>query len=397
MTMRDIYICSALRTPIGNFKGGLSHISAVELGAAVIRETLSRVGEAASKVGECIMGNVLQGGLGQAPARQAWLRAGGSETVGCTTMNRVCGSGMQAIISAARSMRNGEYDVAITGGMESMSQAAFPVPARCMGKAFDGPKKRTVDMIVHDGLWDPYEDQHMGTLCERMVREKGISREAQDDFAIRSYERALKAQEAGYFAAEIVSVKGRGAGESGWICEDEGPGLFNAEKLRVLRPVFDKKNGTITAGNASSLNDGAAALLLATAEGCERHGLSPLARIAGWSSVATAPRLFPMTPAMAVRRLLAQTGMALSDVDCVEINEAFSAVPVLAIKELQLAAEKVNPLGGAVALGHPIGASGARIVATLISSLRYVGGTRGIATLCIGGGEGVALMIERTG
>jgi acetyl-CoA C-acetyltransferase len=397
MNSQDTYICSALRTPIGNFKGGLSRISAVELGAAVIQETLARAGNAATSVGECIMGSVLQGGLGQAPARQAWIRAGGSEAVGCSTINRVCGSGMQAIISAARSMGIGEYDIAVAGGMENMSQAAFAVPSKCVVKAATAEKARSVDMILHDGLWDPYENQHMGNICEQMIREKGITRKQQDDFAIRSYERALKAQHSGYFATELVSVKRGGEDVGEWVSQDEGPALFNADKLRQLRPAFDRKNGTITAGNASSVNDGAAALLLANEDGCERFGLSPLARIVGWSWVATAPRHFPMTPAMAINRLLSLTGVPLSAVDCVEINEAFSAVPILAMNELQLSPEIVNPLGGAVALGHPIGASGARIVATLISSLRYMGGTRGLATLCVGGGEGVALMIELTG
>ncbi|MBN2530856.1 MAG: thiolase family protein [Deltaproteobacteria bacterium] len=394
MQKREIHICSALRTPIGNFHGGYSHTPAVELGATVIQETLQRAGAGAKKVGECIMGCVLQGGLGQAPARQAWLKGGGDSSVNCTTVNRVCGSGMQAVVSASLAMICGEYELAVAGGMENMTQAMYALPRARQGYGLGVPATGLADLLIHDGLWDPYENLHMGTICERVVNAYGISRERQDAFAIRSYERALNAQQNGRFNDEIVPVSIKTKKGERQILEDEGPGLFNREKMPNLRPAFDSQHGTITAGNASSINDGAAALLLASAEGCDENGLTSVARIVGWSTVATQPGNFPLTPAMAVEKLLEKTGLGQGDIDCIEINEAFSAVPLLAIDRLKLSEDIVNPLGGAVALGHPIGASGARIVATLISSLKYLGGKRGVAALCIGGGEGIALMIE---
>ena len=394
MTKQDIYICSALRTPIGSFQGGFAQTSAVVLGATVIREILQRTPQAASKTGECVMGCVLQGGLGQAPARQAWLGGGGDESVPCTTINRVCGSGMQAIISVARAMLNNEYSVAVAGGMENMTLAPFALPRARQGYQLGVPNAGMIDLLIHDGLWDPYENQHMGTICEQLLHARGLTRERQDDFAISSYERAIKAQRDGLFSHEMVTVAAKGKKGNTTLAADEGPLRFHPDKFRRLRPAFDKKTGTITAGNASAINDGAAALLLANADGCDQLGLNPLARIVDWSAVAAAPTQFPLSPTLAIQALLAKTGMAITDVDCMEINEAFSAVPLLAMDALSVDGAIVNPLGGAVALGHPIGASGARIVATLLSSLKHLGGKRGLATLCIGGGEGVALMVE---
>ncbi|MBN2342069.1 MAG: thiolase family protein [Deltaproteobacteria bacterium] len=394
MSIQEAFICAAVRTPIGNFQGGLSSLSAVQLGSCVIEAVLAKTGIASNAVGECLMGSVLQGGLGQAPARQAWIGGGGSEDVPCTTVNRVCGSGMQAIVNGARAISLGEYGIAMVGGMESMSGAMYALPKARRGYQLGVPSAAMIDLLIHDGLWDPYNNLHMGNLCEQVVAEHSLSRDAQDAYAVRSYTRALDAQRKGVFSHEIVPVTVTHKKGETIVADDEGPGLFDERKLRALRPAFDPRRGTITAGNASSINDGAAALLLAGEKRCETADLTPIARIVDWAVVASSPALFPLTPILAIEKILAQTGLAVSDIDCIEINEAFSAVPLFAIEKLKLDEEKVNPLGGAVALGHPIGASGARLVATLLSSLKHLGGKRGLATLCIGGGEGIALLVE---
>lgn len=390
----EVYICAAARTPLGKFRGAFETVSAVKLGATAILSSLERANLDFAQVGECKMGCVLQAGLGQAPARQAWLGAGGNDHVPSTTHNRVCGSGMQAIVEASRAILLGEYDVAVAGGMENMSRAAYSLPNARSGYGLGAPSTGIIDLLIHDGLWDPYSDTHMGNICEHISKKYRISREIQDDFAVQSYQRAQAATEQGIFASEIAPVVVPGRKGDVTVFQDESPQLFNEGKLRALRPAFDSRHGTITAGNASSINDGAAAMVVASKNGCREHGLTPIAKIAGWGSVATKPSDFPLAPVHAIQQLLKKAGLGVDDIDCFEINEAFAVVPILTMKQLGMRNDKVNLLGGAVALGHPIGASGARIVTTLITSLQHMGKSRGIAALCIGGGEGIALHVE---
>ncbi len=387
----DLLICSSVRTPIGNFNGGLSPVPAVQLGGVVIRAALERAGVSAAEVGECFMGCVLTGGLGQAPARQAWMAAGGNDGVPCTTVGKVCGSSLQATVFAGRGLMLGEFDLAVAGGMENMSAAPWALPAAKKGEPPDMGSDAMVAMMVKDGLWDVYNDKHMGLICDRLAGEEGVTREAQDAFAERSYTRALAAIRDGRFEREIVPVPTDG----GFVAVDEGPSLYRPDKMRRIRPAFDKENGTITAANASSINDGAAALVLANEAGVRRLGLTPLARIVGWGSGALRPERFPVAPVIAVRNALRMAGLEAADIDFWEINEAFAAVVLLIMRELGIDDGKVNVFGGAVALGHPIGATGARILTTLLNVLQHHGGRYGVATLCIGGGEGSAMVIEK--
>ena len=391
--MRDVVIVSAARTPIGSFQGALASVAGPQLGATAIKGALERAGVPADAVNEVIMGCVLPAGVGQAPARQAALAAGLDRGTPCLTINKVCGSGLKAVMLAAQSIRCGDAEVVIAGGMENMSKAPYLLPT-----ARDGMRmghKEVVDSMVHDGLWDPYNDYHMGNAAELCASECGHSRESQDAFAIASYRRALEAQAEGAFEAEIVPVAvPQRRGEPVMVSADEEPGRGRPDKIPSLRPAFDKK-GTITAANASSINDGAAALLLASAEYAEAHNLPVLAKLSAYTQHAQAPEWFTTAPAYAIKKLFDKTALNPNEIDLYEVNEAFSVVS-LAVNEIaELPADRVNVNGGSVALGHPIGASGARILITLLFAMQARDARRGLASLCIGGGEAVAVLVER--
>jgi len=390
--MREVVIISAARTPIGSFLGALAPLSAPELGAVAIRAALERAGIAPGDVGEVLMGCVLPAGIGQAPARQAALAAGLPQGVPCTTVNKVCGSGLKTVIQAAGAIALGQVDIAVAGGMESMSNAPHLLP-RLRGGIKMG-HFQALDSMIHDGLWDVYSDQHMGNCAELCAREKNISRADQDAFAAESYRRALDAQKQGRFAAEMAAVTIKGKAGDTVVDSDEEPGRGNIDKLPKLRPAFEKE-GTVTAGNASSLNDGAAAVVLMSADLAAKRGLTPLARVVATGQHAQAPEWFTTAPAPAIEKACKQAGWKPAEVDLWEINEAFSVVSVFNNRALGLDPAVVNVNGGAVALGHPIGASGARILTTLLHAMVARGAKRGGASLCIGGGEGIALMVER--
>jgi acetyl-CoA C-acetyltransferase len=339
------------------------------------------------------MGNVVSAGIGQNPARQASIHAGLPTTVGAVTINKVCGSGLKAVMLASQSIALGQAELIVAGGMESMSLAPYLLPqARAGYRMGDG---KLVDAMLHDGLWDCYGSQPMGFYGDRCAAHFGFSRQAQDDYAVRSYTRALDAAAGGAFADEIVPIDVPGKRATTPVTADEEPARFNEEKLRAMKPAFSSE-GTVTAGNASSINDGAAAVVVASPAACTRLGAAPLARIVGAATVSQDPAWFTTAPIGAVRKLLDGVGWRTSDVDLFEINEAFACVAMAAERELSIPADKLNILGGAVALGHPIGASGARILTTLLTALARTGGRRGVASLCIGGGEAVALAIEAT-
>ncbi len=391
--MRKAVIISAVRTPIGGFNGSLSSLPATRLGSVAIAEALRRIGLDGNEVDEVIMGNVLSAGLGQAPARQASLGGGLPWSVGCTTVNKVCGSGLKSVILAAHAILCGDAEVVVAGGMESMSNAPY-----LLKKARGGYRMghgELVDSVIQDGLWDVYNNFHMGGAAELCADTLEISREEQDQFAATSYRRALKAQERGAFKREIVPVPIPGKDSSPIVAEDEGPKRVNFEKLPTLKPSF-KENGKVTAGNSSSISDGAAALVVMEEAKAHSMGLKPRARIVASSSFATDPAWFTTAPSQAISALLKKTGRPISDIDLFEINEAFAACSIAVNRELGLDPEKVNTRGGAVALGHPIGASGARILTTLVHVLEDLDLGCGIASLCIGGGEALALLIERT-
>jgi acetyl-CoA C-acetyltransferase len=390
--MRDVVIVSGARTPIGSFQGSLASLSAPKLGAVAIRAALERAGVPGEAVGETYMGCVLQAGQGQAPARQASIGAGVPASVGAVTVNKMCGSGLKAVVLGGNAIATGEHDVVVAGGMESMTNAPFVLP-----KVREGLRlghAQVIDSLIQDGLWDPYKNVHMGDCAELCARDKNITRQDQDAFAAESYRRALTAQKAGKFRGEIAAVEvAQRKGPPTIVDSDEEPGRGDVEKLASLRPAF-QKDGTITAGNASSINDGAAALVLAGADVAAKHGWRPLARIVGSAGHAQAPEWFTTAPAAAIGKLLARVGWKTSDVDLWEINEAFAVVSVANNRLLELDPARVNVWGGAVALGHPIGASGARVLVTLLAALRDAGKKRGVASLCIGGGEGIALAVE---
>ena len=363
------------------------------MGSVAIRAALDRGQVPADAVGEVFMGCVLPAGLGQAPARQSSIRAGLPPSVGAVTINKVCGSGLKAVVFGANAIAVGEHDVVVAGGMESMSNAPYLLP-----KARDGYRlghAQVIDSLIQDGLWDAYGNVHMGDCAELCARDKKISREEQDAFAAQSYRRALDAQAAGHFRGEIVPVEIVQRKGPAKICaEDEEPRRGDIAKLSTLRPAF-QKDGTVTAGNASSINDGAAALVLAGEDAAATRGLTPMARIVGAATFAQAPEWFTPAPAGAIERLLTKVGWRVGDVDLWEINEAFAVVSIANNRLLELDPARVNVWGGAVALGHPIGASGARVLVTLLAALAARGGKRGVASLCIGGGEGIALAVER--
>jgi acetyl-CoA C-acetyltransferase len=389
---KDVVILSAVRTPVGSFLGGLSSLPAHALGAIAIREAVSRAGVTAAEIEQAIMGNVLQAGQGQAPARQAAIGAGLPVSVPAITLHKVCGSGMRAVMDAANAIAADEYGVAVAGGMESMSNAPYLVEKARTG--FRMGNVALIDSMITDGLWDPYNNVHMGNCAEMCAKKYSFTREEQDAFALESYRRAREATEKCFFSREIAPVEiPQKKGEPKKIEKDEEPFAAPLEKMPTLKPAF-QKDGSVTAANSSKINDGAAALVVASAEVARAKGWKPIGRIVGYAGFAQAPEWFTTAPVGAVEKLLKKLGRKAQDIDLWEINEAFAAVTMAAIRDLQLDRAKVNVHGGAVALGHPIGASGARILTTLIHALRSGGGKTGVAAICIGGGEATAMLVE---
>lgn len=391
--MQEVVILSAARTPIGSFQGALSSLPAPELGGRALAGAIERAGIEPAAVEQVYMGCVLPAGLGQAPARQAALGAGCPPSTGAVTLNKVCGSGMRAVMSAANDLRCGDFRLVAAGGMESMSGAPYLLPGARSGLRLGHGK--LVDSMIHDGLWDAYGDQHMGVCGETCAAHYSFTREAQDEYAVRSYRRARAATETGLAAAEIVPVVvPQRRGEALTVTVDEEPSRVDFDKMKTLRPAFDRQ-GTITAANASTLNDGAAALVLTTAAHAAEIGAKPRARLVAQATFAHQPEWFTTAPIEAIRRVLDRAGLALDEIDLFEINEAFAVVAMAAIHDLGLDPERVNVRGGAVAVGHPIGASGARILVTLLHAMEERGARRGCAAICLGGGEATAMVVER--
>jgi acetyl-CoA C-acetyltransferase len=388
-------ILSAVRTPVGKFQAGLASFSAPELGAKVIAEAARRAGLDAKQIDEAILGNVLQAGLGQNPARQAALRGGCDPRVAALTINKVCGSGLKAVALAAQALQLGESEVVVAGGMESMTNAPYLLPqARSGYRLGDG---KVIDSMIHDGLWDAYEDFHMGMTGELVAEKYGITRDEQDRFAVDSHQKAIRARKSCFFEAQILPIEvPQKKGEPIVIKYDESPREDTSmEALAKLKPAF-KKDGTVTAGNAPGTNDGAAALIVTSERNAQRLGKHPIARIVAQAVSGVEPKWVMMAPVEAVEKLLAKTGWDRDkDVDLIELNEAFAVAAIAVTRQLKLNPEKVNVNGGAVAIGHPIGASGARILVTLLYELQRRNLKRGIAALCLGGGNAVALAVER--
>jgi acetyl-CoA C-acetyltransferase len=390
----EAVIVSAVRTAVGNFMGALSGVSAPELGSIAIREALRRANVSDDQVDEVIMGNVLQAGLGQNPARQAWLKAGFSEFVSAMTINKVCGSGLKAVMLAAQAVRLGDAAIVVAGGMENMSQTPYLLQgARAGLRMGDAPM---VDSMIRDGLWCAMCDIHMGITAENVAERYGLTRAEQDEFAAWSQEKAQQALNSGRFGDEIVPVSiPQRKGDPLLFAQDEFPRVgTTVETLGKLRPAF-KQDGTVTAGNASGINDGSAALVVMSAEKAAELGLKPLARIRGYASSALDPSMMGLGPIEAARLLFKKTGVGLGDIDLFEMNEAFAAQSLAVARDLDIPSEKLNVNGGAIALGHPIGASGARILVSLLHELDKRDGKLGLAALCIGGGQGVAMLVER--
>jgi acetyl-CoA C-acetyltransferase len=392
MSPHDVVIASAVRTPIGSFQGAFAGLPASALGATAVREAVRRAGAKPEQIERCILGNVLPAAMGQAPARQAVIKAGLPVSCGAITVNKVCGSGLQAVMFARREILVGDAEVLVAGGMESMTNAPYALPSARSGYRMGNGQ--IIDTMIHDGLWDPYDDMHMGNCGDLVAAKYGFSREDQDAFAAESYRRAQAAQKEGRFKEEIVPVEvPQRRGEPLLVDADEEPARVQLDKMGGLRPAF-AKDGTVTAANASTINDGAAALVVCSGAAAKRHGYSVLARVVDDASAAVEPKWFTIAPVHALARLYEKTKTKPGDWDLYEINEAFSGVTMAAMKEHGLDHARVNVNGGAVSLGHPIGCSGARVLVTLIHALRDRGGRRGIATLCIGGGEAVALAVE---
>jgi acetyl-CoA C-acetyltransferase len=391
--MRDAFIVSAVRLPTGKFLGTLKDFAAPELGAMVVREAVRRAGIDPASVDECIMGNVVSGGVGQAPARQAALKGGLSDNVAALTINKVCGSGLKAVMLAHQGIQTGDIDIAVAGGMESMSNCPYIVPKVREGLRMGNGT--VVDLMIHDGLWCPFENWHMGNAGECVADTYKVTRDQQDQYSAESHQKAVAAQHAGKFDAEILPVPiPQKKGDPLVFAKDESVRAeTTAEVLRGLKPAF-KKDGTVTAGNAPPVNDGAAALVVMSEDKVRATNAKPMARIVAQATSGLAPKMLLMTPVEATRKVLKKAGWTLNDVDLLELNEAFAVQAVAVGNELGLDMSKVNVNGGAVALGHPIGASGARILTTLIYALKDRGKRRGIATLCLGGGNGVALAVE---
>lgn len=390
--MIPIVILSATRTPLGAFQGALSAVPAPRLGATAIKGAVAQAGVNPADVTDCLMGNVLQAGQGQAPARQAAIHAGLPTSVRCTTVHKVCGSGMQTVIGAAHFLAGGMGSLVVAGGMENMSLAPYLLP-----KARDGYRighQQVVDSMITDGLWDPYNNIHMGNCAEQCATKFKFTREQQDAYAIESFKRANAAQKDGRFAAEITPVEITDAkGNVTKVEQDESPAKVKYDKIPSLKPSF-QKDGTITPANASSINDGAAALVLASAATAKEKGLKPLARLVAFGGHAQDPVWFTTAPVAATQKALKSAGWSVADVDLWEVNEAFAVVPMAFMQELAVPHDKLNVRGGAISLGHPIGCSGARILVTLHAALRERGLKRGVAAICIGGGEGLAVCLE---
>ena len=391
--MEDILIISGARTPVGSFNGTLSPLKAPELGAIAIKEAVKRANVKPESVSEVIMGCVLQGGIGQAPARQASIGAGIPESVPCMTVNKVCGSGLKSVMLGAQSIKTGESDIVVAGGMESMTNAPYFLDKARSGYRMGNGK--IIDGMVYDGLWDPYSNTHMGNIGEICAREKNITREQQDEFAKGSYEKALDAIKNGHLKEQIVPVEIKDRkGNVTVIDEDEEPKKLNIEKGLKLKPAFEK-DGTITAFNASKINDGAAAVVMASKAKTDELGLKPMARIIEQATHAQSPNWFTTAPAYAIEKILKKSGISKDDIDLFEVNEAFAVVSCAVNTIAGLDNSKVNVTGGAIAFGHPIGASGTRLLVSMLYNLKRLNKKYGLVTLCIGGGEATAVIIER--
>ena len=390
--MINTYICSYARTPIGSYMGELKNISASKLGAETIKTVINNSKVESDEIDEVIMGNVLSAGIGQAPARQAAIYAGLSNSTKCMTINKVCGSGLKAVMLADQAIKSYDANIIVAGGMENMSQAPHYIQNSRSGISLGG--SRLIDSIMYDGLKDPYSNQLMGNCAEILTSEERISRESQDSYAIESYKRSNQAITSGYFKNEIIPIEVKVKKNTKLIISDEEPQKFNENKIKNLRSVFIK-DGTITAANASTINDGAASVLLLSEKEIQNRNIAPKAKIIAHSSYAMDPTYFTKAPIFAIKEVVEKANLSLDDIDLFEINEAFSCVPLVAMNTLNISHDKVNIFGGAVSLGHPIGASGTRILVTLINALEIKKKTYGLASLCIGGGEAVALIIKR--
>jgi acetyl-CoA C-acetyltransferase len=391
--MAEAVIVSAVRVPTGKFLGTLKDFPAPALGAMVVREAVNRAGIDPAMVDECIMGNVVSGGVGQAPARQAALKGGLPDHVGALTINKVCGSGLKAVMLAHQGIQTGDIEIAVAGGMESMSNCPYILPRVREGLRMG--HGQVLDLMIHDGLWCPFENWHMGNAGETVAEVYKVCRDEQDQYSVESHQKAAAAQKNGAFKDEILPVAiAQKKGDPLMFDKDESVRAdTTAEALRALKPAF-KKDGSVTAGNAPPVNDGAAALVVMSAERAQALGVKPMARIVAQATSGLAPKMLLMTPVEATRKALKKAGWSLNDVDLIELNEAFAVQAVAVMRELGVDPARVNVNGGAVALGHAIGASGARILTTLLYALGSRGGKRGIATLCLGGGNGVALAVE---
>jgi acetyl-CoA C-acetyltransferase len=394
--MEDVVIVSAVRTPVGKFQGSLSGMSATQLGALAVREAVKRARLAPEQIDECIMGNVVAAGLGQNPARQAALYGGLPPEVSALTINKVCGSGLKAVGLAAQAVQTGNADIVVAGGMESMSNAPYLLPQGRNG--FRMGDAKVIDSMINDGLWDIYNNYHMGMTGENVAEKHGITREEQDEYALKSHQKATEAHRAGYFKDEILAVEVPGKKKG------EAPGVFDRdesvredasiEALRALKPAF-KKDGTVTAGNAPGVNDGAAAVVVMSAKKAKELGLEPMVHIRAQATSGVDPKWVMLAPVIGVQRIWKKTGWKPQEVDLYELNEAFAVQAIGVLKELGLEHDNVNVHGGAVAIGHPIGASGARVLTTLIYAMQQRDAKRGVAALCLGGGNSVAMAVER--
>ncbi|RKX33984.1 MAG: acetyl-CoA C-acetyltransferase [Verrucomicrobia bacterium] len=389
--MKDVYLAGCVRTPVGSFCGALEAVSAVDLGITSVKATLERSGVGADQVEELLYGNVVGASLGPNVARQVTIGAGFDPAVGAATVNKLCGSGMMTVIMAAQAIQTGDAGVIMAGGTENMSRAPYLLEKARTGYRLGN--SQVYDSLLRDALIDPYDDCHMGECAENLAEKYSFSREAQDDYAIESYNRARAAASNGEAADEIVPVEIKTRKGSVTVDQDEEPARFNEAKFRTLRGAF-RKGGTVTAGNASSINDGAGSTLVLSKEKVELLGIKPDARILGYATHSLEPAWFTLGPVGALQKLLKKLDLTVDQVDFFEVNEAFAVVPMAAMRDIGIAHKKLNVLGGAVAIGHPIGASGVRVLATLINVLRKRGGKVGIASLCIGGGEGIAMAIE---
>jgi acetyl-CoA C-acetyltransferase len=392
--MNEAFLVSGVRTPIGKYLGGLSDLSAPELGGRVLKELLERTKASPKSVDEVIMGSVLQAGLGQNPARQAALKAGLPDTIAAYTVNKVCGSGLKAAMLAAQAIRAGDADVVVAGGMESMSRAPHLLMGTRSGWKLGDQK--AVDAMIHDGLWCAFENWHMGEAAEHIANKCGITRNDQDRFSLQSHKRAAQAWEQGAFKAEVMPITVGNGAKAKTIAQDEGVRTDTTEAgLAKLKPAFRIDGGTVTAGNASMLSDGAAAVMVASARGLEKLGLKPMARVITYATSGIAPKDIFLAPVGAVRMVLEKAKLNINDIDLFELNEAFASQMLACNKDLKIDEAKINVNGGAIALGHPIGASGARVLVTLLHALERRGLKRGLASLCLGGGNAVAMIVER--